>query len=75
MVPVKKKKEIDSSDGPPEEFEREVTTLEKFRCDFIVHFYGACFIQKHILKVTEFAPCGSLIDCVKKRPVPDDQSK
>ena len=27
------------------------------------------------MMVTEFAPCGSLMDCIKKRPEPDDEIK
>ena len=28
-----------------EEFEKEVTMMDKFRSDYIVHFYGAVFIE------------------------------
>ena len=49
--------------------------LDKFQCDFIVHLYGACFIPNHIMMVTEFAPFGSLADCIKKRSEPDDMIK
>ena len=44
-------------------------------CEQIVHFYGACFIPNHIMMVTEFAPCGSLADCVKKRDEPSERLK
>ena len=67
-VVVKKMKEVDGSEESMEEFENEVTMLDKFRCDQIVHFYGACTIPNHVMMVTEFAPCGSLMDCIKKRP-------
>ena len=49
--------------------------LDKFRCDQIVHFYGACVIPKHVMMVTEFAPCGSLMDSIKKRPEPSERVK
>ena len=57
------------------EFEKEVAMLGKFRCDEIVHFYGACLIPNHVMMVTEFAPCGSLADAIKKRDEPDDQGQ
>ena len=49
--------------------------LDKFRCDFVVHFYGACFIPNHIMVVTEFAPSESQMDCTKKRPEPSEFMK
>ena len=42
--------------------------LEKFQCEQLVHFYGACAIPNHIVIVTEYTLCGSLMDCIKKRP-------
>ena len=65
-VVVKKMKEVDGSEESMEEFENEVTMLDKFRYDQIVHFYGACTIPNHVMMVTEFAPCGSLMDCIRK---------
>ena len=49
--------------------------LDKFRCEQVVHFYGACLIRNHVMMVTEFAPCGSLMDCIKKRDEPSDKIK
>ena len=46
--------------------------LDKFRCEQIVHFYGACFIRKHVMFVTEFAPCGSVMDCMRRRMPPEN---
>ena len=74
-VAVKKMKEVGASERSMEEFAKEVAMLDKFRCDQIVHFYGACFIPNHIMMVTEFAPCGSLMDCIKKRSEPNDMIK
>ena len=44
------------------EFEKEISMLDKFRCDYIIHFYGAVFIPNKICMVTEYAPYGSLKD-------------
>ncbi len=38
-------------------------------------FFGACFIQNHIMCVMEFAVCGSLADCIKKQPEPEERIK
>ena len=70
-VAIKKMKQItDENEGNSmmEEFENEVAMLDKFRCDYIVHFYGAVFIPKKICMVTEFAQYGSLKDLMKKQP-------
>ena len=74
-VAVKKMKEVGVSADAIDEFEKEVAMLDKFRCDQIVHFYGACTIPNHVMMVTEFAPCGSLMDCIKKRPEPSERIK
>ena len=58
-----------------DEFDFEVAMLDRFRCDQIVVFYGACFIPNHIMMVTEFAPCGSLMDCIAKPPEPSKDIK
>ena len=68
-------KEVGTSADALDEFEKEVSMLDKFRCDQIVHFYGACVIPNHIMMVTEFAPCGSLADSSKKRSEPSDNIK
>ena len=54
---------------------KEIAILEKFHCDQIIHFYGACFIPNHVCMVTEFAPCGSLMDCIWKLDEPDEWVK
>ena len=53
-----------------DEFAKEVAMLDKFRCDQIVHFYGACVIPNHVMMVKEFEPCGSLIDCIRSARSP-----
>ena len=51
--------------------------LDKFQCYNIVHFDGACMIREKamMVMVTEFAPCGSLMDCIKKRKEPSEELK
>ena len=70
-VAVKKMKENGTTDEATAEFAKEVAMLDKFRCDQIVHFYGACTITNHVMLVTEFAPCGSLTDCIKTCSEPE----
>ncbi|ELP89645.1 cAMP-dependent protein kinase type, putative [Entamoeba invadens IP1] len=41
--------------------------LDKFRSDYIVHFYGAVFIPTKYSMVTEFAQFGSLQDLITKQ--------
>ena len=64
-VAIKKLKESNDTEERRDEFEKEVAMLDKFRCDFIVHFYGAVFIPNKICMVTEFAPFGSLSDLIQ----------
>ena len=40
--------------------------LDKFRCEYLIHFYGAVFIPHKICMVTEFAEFGSLKDLISK---------
>ena len=49
------------------EFEKEVAMLDKFRNEYIIHFYGAVIIPNKICMVTEFAPYGSLDDLIYKK--------
>ena len=58
-----------------DEFVREVKMLDKFQCEQIDHFYGVCVIPNHIMMATEFAPFGSLMDCIRKRPEPENKIK
>ena len=60
-------KEIQQTKESIEEFNKEVTMLDKFRSEYIVHFYGAVFIPNKICMVTEFAKYGSLNDLILKR--------
>ena len=52
---------------------KNLATLDKFRCDRGVHFYGACTIPNHIMMMLEFVPCGSLMDFSNKRPELSDE--
>ncbi|ELP92420.1 protein serine/threonine kinase, putative [Entamoeba invadens IP1] len=65
-VAIKRMKQVDGShEDSLNEFEKEVSMLDKFRCDYIVHFYGAVFIPNKVCMVTEFAKFGSLNDLMK----------
>ncbi|ELP90997.1 fibroblast growth factor receptor 1 precursor, putative [Entamoeba invadens IP1] len=66
-VAIKKLKESSSVVEQFNEFENEVSMLDKFRSEYIVHFYGAVFIPNKVCMVTEFAPFGSLQDLIDKR--------
>jgi len=54
-VAIKKMKEIKQTKESIEEFKKEVSMLDKFRNEYIIHFYGAIIIQNKICMVTEFA--------------------
>ncbi|ELP88140.1 protein serine/threonine kinase, putative [Entamoeba invadens IP1] len=66
-VPIKKMKHIQKMSQLLNDFENEVNMLDKFRSEYIIHFYGACFIPNHICTVTEFALFGSLQDLMKHK--------
>ena len=74
-VDVKRMKDVDASDAAMDEFAKESSMLDKFRCEQVVHFYGACHIPNHAMMVTEYAPCGSLADCIEKQPDPENRSR
>jgi len=42
------------------EFNNEVSMLVKFKCDYIVYFYGSVNLENDFSFVTEFAPFGSM---------------
>ncbi|ELP84138.1 tyrosine protein kinase, putative [Entamoeba invadens IP1] len=65
-VAIKKMKTI-IDDNILDEFAKEVSMLDKFRSEYIVHFYGAVFIPNKLCMVTEFAAFGSLQDLIVKR--------
>ncbi|ELP92545.1 protein serine/threonine kinase, putative [Entamoeba invadens IP1] len=70
MVCIKKMKELLINQKSQEnEFEKEVSMLDKFRSDYIVHFYGAVFVPNKVCMVTEFAGFGSLQDLMKHKKV------
>ena len=66
------KEAIDSTESI-EEFTKEVTMLDKFRDNYIIHFYGAVFIPNKICIVTEFATYGSLKDLINKHEIINEQ--
>ncbi|ELP89213.1 serine/threonine protein kinase, putative [Entamoeba invadens IP1] len=66
LVAIKKLKNISNEENVLDEFTKEIEMLDKFRCDYIVHFYGAVFIINKMSMVTEFAKYGSLKDLIQK---------
>ncbi|ELP91761.1 protein serine/threonine kinase, putative [Entamoeba invadens IP1] len=48
-----------------EEFENEIKMLDKFRSEYIVHFYGAILLPRKLAIVTKYAKYGSLRDLMK----------
>ncbi|ELP87643.1 protein serine/threonine kinase, putative [Entamoeba invadens IP1] len=67
VVAIKKMKQFCECEENYDEFENEIKMLEKFRSEYIVHFYGAVFIPSKICMVSEFAQYGSLQDLMKKK--------
>ncbi|ELP89851.1 protein serine/threonine kinase, putative [Entamoeba invadens IP1] len=69
VVAIKKMKQIENSldDNSIDEFTKEVGMLDKFRSEYIIHFYGAVFIPSKVCMVTEFAQYGSLQDLMKHK--------
>ncbi|GAB1227985.1 hypothetical protein ENUP19_0367G0018 [Entamoeba nuttalli] len=65
-VAIKKMKISLNEEKQMEEFEKEVNMLDKFRNEYVIHFYGAVFIPNKICMVTEFAKYGSLSDLMHK---------
>ena len=57
------------------EFEKEVAMMAKFRCDYIIQFFGACFFVNNICMVTEFADYGNLDDLVNNYDINDIKMK
>ncbi|ELP91447.1 protein serine/threonine kinase, putative [Entamoeba invadens IP1] len=66
-VAIKKMRGSAVTEDQLKEFEKEVAMLDKFRCEYIVHFYGAVTIPNKVCMVTEYAEYGSLQDLIKKR--------
>ncbi|ELP87709.1 protein serine/threonine kinase, putative [Entamoeba invadens IP1] len=74
VVAVKKMKHVDNSNDEIGmiEFTKEVEMLDKFRSEYIVHFYGAVFIPNKTCMVTEFAQYGSLQDLITTKRMTKD---
>ncbi|ELP84157.1 tyrosine protein kinase, putative [Entamoeba invadens IP1] len=66
-VAIKKMKELKEDFDEIIDFTKEVEMLDKFRSEYIVHFYGAVFIPNKVCMVTEFAQYGSLQDLMKHK--------
>ena len=67
-VAIKKMKQSDNSKAQMEEMIKEMEMLDKFRSEYIIHFFGAVIIRGKECMVTEFAQYGSIQDLVEKRP-------
>ncbi|ELP88599.1 tyrosine protein kinase, putative [Entamoeba invadens IP1] len=67
IVVIKKMKIGGNEDTLNNAFEKEVEMLDKFRNEYIVHFYGAVFIPNKVCLVTEFSQFGSLQDLMKHK--------
>ncbi|ELP95310.1 protein serine/threonine kinase, putative [Entamoeba invadens IP1] len=65
VVVIKKMKS--SEENSLDEFNKEVSMLDKFRCEYIVHFYGAVFVPNKMCIVTEFAQFGSFFDVMNNK--------
>ncbi|ELP91498.1 protein kinase domain containing protein, partial [Entamoeba invadens IP1] len=66
LVAIKKMKSTTHNEEALEDFEKEVSMLDKFRSEYIVHFYGAVFIPNKMCIVTELADFGSLNDLIQQ---------
>ena len=73
IVAIKKMKHAIETTELIEEFNKEVTMLNKFKCSYIIYFYGAVFIPNKICIVTEFATYGSLNDLIHKHEIINEQ--
>ncbi|EAL46950.1 protein kinase, putative [Entamoeba histolytica HM-1:IMSS] len=74
-VAIKKIKQVEENEDKKKEFEKEVAMLDKFRNEYIIHFYGAVFIPNKICMVTEFAKYGSIQDIMNKRNITEISKK
>ncbi|KAL7714041.1 Protein serine/threonine kinase [Entamoeba marina] len=66
VVAIKKMKQSNNNEKAIEEFNKEVAMLDKFRSEYVIHFYGAVMIPNKICMVTELAQYGSCQDLMKK---------
>ncbi|ELP89954.1 tyrosine kinase, putative, partial [Entamoeba invadens IP1] len=67
-VAIKKmKQKLQEDANQLNEFKKEIAMLDKFRSDYLVHFFGAVFIEKKECVVTEFAQFGSLQGLLKHK--------
>ena len=71
-VAIKKLKGVSDDEKQMDEFYKETAMLDKFRCDYIINYFGACFIPNKICMVTEFAQWGSVNDLMKKKQNKED---
>ena len=65
-VAIKRMKVIQTKDSI-EEFNKELSMLDKFRSNYIVYFYGSVISSNLLSMVTEFAPHGSMTTLIRER--------
>ncbi|ELP86262.1 protein serine/threonine kinase, putative [Entamoeba invadens IP1] len=61
------KPKMSNGDNQEEEFLHEVEMLEKFRSDYIIHFYGAVYLGDERAIITEFAQYGSIEKMIESK--------
>ena len=71
-VAIKKLKGVSDDEKQMAEFYKETAMLDKFRCRYIINYFGACFIPNKICMVTEYAQWGSVNDLMRKQPKKED---
>ncbi|EKE41584.1 tyrosine kinase, putative [Entamoeba nuttalli P19] len=67
-VAIKRMKPKVNDSNSEIEFRKEVEMLAKFRCNYIIHFYGAVIIQDNKCMVTEYAKYGSVQKMIESKP-------
>lgn len=58
-----------------DEFNNEVTMLDKFKSNYIIYFYGSIILPNDLYIVTEFAPLGSLQKLINEHYEMDENIK
>ena len=67
-VAIKRMKESNDTEKQMEEFYKEVDMLDKFRNEYLIHYYGSVNIPNKICMITEYAKYGSILSMIKHQP-------
>ncbi|EKE39168.1 tyrosine kinase, putative [Entamoeba nuttalli P19] len=72
IVAIKDMKDRSYNIKIKEEFEKEVSMLDKFRSDYIIYFYGSVLFKNKRYLITEYAEHGSIrtLFSLKKETIP-----